>query len=104
MNIARDVKNLSPGAYACLVALILGCAAIVIYAPEHMWSSLAKADPAHIAGIVTVVGSAIVGLFTRGTAPPVTPPPPVVLVEDDADDVDTVPLGPTRSPRHGGRS
>lgn len=75
------LKDVSVGAWVVLSLLIVSCAAIVIAAPPHFWETLGKADPVHIAGVITLVGGAFVGVFVqwkRGGGPP-TPPPPAAL-------------------------
>ncbi|AKF06092.1 hypothetical protein DB32_003241 [Sandaracinus amylolyticus] len=60
-----DLQRVTPGAWAVLAVLIASCAAIVIWAPPHFWDSLARADPRHIAGVISLVGGSFVALLVQ---------------------------------------
>jgi hypothetical protein len=61
----EKIKQVSIGAWIALSVIALACAAIVIWAPPHFWEILGAADWRHIAGVITLVGSAIVGIFVK---------------------------------------
>lgn len=61
----EKIKQVSIGAWIALSVIVMSCAAIVIWAPPHFWEILGAADWRHIAGVITLVGGAIVGVFVK---------------------------------------
>lgn len=57
------IKQVPLGAWIVLSVFILGLCGILIWAPPEMWSALERADARHIAGVITLIGTSVAGVW-----------------------------------------
>lgn len=57
------LKHVPLGAWIFLTAFVLAVSFIIIWAPPTMWAALERADWKHIAGVITLVGTALAGVY-----------------------------------------
>lgn len=75
-----SIKDVSVGAWVLLSVIVASLTAIVIFAPPTMWDALGKADWPHVAGVIGLVGSALVGVFVEWRKASVKAGPLVLLL------------------------